>query len=139
MTILSIDLGTKSIGICVSDPEEIIPIPVGNFFYESGNIDQAINIIKQSVIDHDVNLVLLGYPLRTDGKKSKMTLFVEDFFKQLKKALNSKIIIKLINEANSTKHGLELIKQKKASLNEQKLIKDVLAAYVILFDYLNLV
>lgn len=137
MRIISLDLGSKSLGVCLSDKTGIIATPLENFMFESGDYDTAANRILEIVDEYEVELVLLGHPLRQDGTKSDMTLVAEDFFEKLKRTI-SKAEIKLIDERYSTQRGVELLKQKYGN-DEQKLKnnKDMAAAYVMLYDYLN--
>ena len=105
--VADLDLGEKSLGICVSDEMQIIPIPVENYIFERFNLDMAF----QRVVDllekyKDIELILLGYPLRTDGDKSAATLLVEDFNELLSKL---SVKIRLVDETNSTKHGIEML------------------------------
>lgn len=137
MRIISLDLGSKSLGVCLSDKTGIIATPLENFMFESGDYDTAANRILEIVDEYEVELVLLGHPLRQDGTKSDMTLVAEDFFEKLKRTI-SNVEIKLIDERYSTQRGVELLKQKYGN-DEQKLKnnKDMAAAYVMLYDYLN--
>ena len=135
--IAALDLGEISLGICVSDEMQIIPIPVENYMFERFNLDQA----KQRVVDlideyKDIELILLGYPLRTDGQKSDATRLSEEFKEKL-----SDIGVKVIHvdETNSTKEGIEMLSETIKNKDKIKSLKDVAAAYIILKDYLDLV
>ena len=135
--IASLDLGEKSLGICVTDEMQIIPIPVENYTFERFNLDQA----KQRVVDlideyKDIELILLGYPLRTDGQKSDATRLSEEFMDKL-----SDIGVKVIHvdETNSTKDGIEMLSATIKNKEKIKSLKDVAAAYIILKDYLDIV
>lgn len=136
MRILSLDLGTKSLGSCISDKNNLIAIPLENYIFENENYEQAINRVCEIVDKYLITLILLGHPKRQDGTKSDMTLIAEDFYSKLKNSLPN-IEIKLFDERYSTKRGIELIENKfkkdKEKINE---LKDMAAAYVMLTDYL---
>ncbi len=134
MRILSLDLGIKSLGVCVSDPSNIIAIPVENYMFEREEWDSAANRVVELVNEYNVGVVLLGHPLRTDGAKSEMTLISEEFFELLKSKLE--IIVKLFDERFSTKRGIELLQNKYNDSEKVKQHKDMAAAYVMLVDYL---
>ncbi|BDU67626.1 MAG: putative pre-16S rRNA nuclease [Candidatus Tyloplasma litorale] len=137
MRILSLDLGSKSLGISISDESNIIAIPLENFTFEKNNYQSALKKILDLTKTYKIYKILLGYPLRTDGKKSEMTFAVEKFNEALKKILDDEIIIKLFDERFSTKRGIELLKMNnkyKKNINEYK---DMAASYVMLVDYLN--
>lgn len=131
MRILSLDLGVKSLGICISDQTNTIAIPLLNFNFERNKYDEALKKILEMIKKYEIKLILLGRPLKTTGEKSKMLINVENFYKKL--ISNTEIEIKFVDERFSTKRGLELVEK---SGNNTKKMKDVLAAYVMLNDYL---
>ena len=58
--VAALDLGEKSLGICVSDEMQIIPIPVENYIFERFNLEMAF----QRVVDllekyKDIDLILM--------------------------------------------------------------------------------
>lgn len=135
--IISLDLGEKSLGVCISDNTNTIAIPVENFFFERHNYQQAFKILDKILKkEKDINLILLGYPLKLNGEKSKFTLEVDKFYKILKDNLKDREIkIKLYDERFTTKIALkELLKTSK---EKAKLKKDIASAYIILHDYLQ--
>ncbi len=134
MRVLSLDLGVISLGVCVSDPSNIIAIPIENFMFEREDYETAANRVVELVKEYDVTTVLLGHPLRTDGEKSESTLMAESFYELLKTKLD--INIKLFDERFSTKRGVELLMNKYNDAAKVSEYKDMAAAYVMLVDYL---
>ncbi len=134
MRILSLDLGIKSLGVCVSDPSNIIAIPLENYMFEREDWDAAAKRVVELTQEYNVGVVLLGHPLRTDGAKSEMTLIAEEFFELLKSKLEIKV--RLFDERFSTKRGIELLENKYNDPEKVKQYKDMAAAYVMLVDYL---
>ncbi len=135
MRILSLDLGIRSLGICVSDPSNIIAIPVENYIFEREDWNAALNKVIEMVEKYNVKTVLLGHPLRTDGQKSDITIMVEDFYELLKENITQSQI-KLFDERYSTKRGIELLENKYNDKQKVLEYKDMAAAYVMLIDYL---
>ncbi len=134
MRILSLDLGVKSLGFCVSDEKNIIAIPLENFIFERNDFDQALKRVVYWVEKYDVGKILLGYPLKTNGKETEITFIVKDFCEKIKEKLN--IEIKLYDERFSTQRGIELLKRKYKDKNKIKELKDLAASYIMLNDYL---
>ncbi len=134
MRILSLDLGVKSLGVCVSDPSNIIAIPLENYMFEREDWDAAANRVVELVEEYNIGTVLLGHPLRTDGAKSEMTIVAEEFYELLKSKLEIKV--RLFDERFSTKRGIELLENKYNDPEKVKQYKDMAAAYVMLVDYL---
>lgn len=136
MRILSLDLGTKSLGVCVSDETNIIAIPVENFLFEEGKYSLAIERVEKLVKEYEIGTVLVGHPKRQDGTKSEMTLIAESFHQTLTNLL-PRIKIKLFDERYSTQRGIELLEQKYSDKDKIKEMKDMAAAYIMLNDYLS--
>ena len=134
--VVALDLGEKSLGICITDEMQIIPIPVENYIFERYNLEEAKQRVEKLLQEYkDIELILLGYPLRTDGQKSDATRLSEDFMELLK---DLGVEVRFIDETNSTKRALEMLEQgTKKSRNNAKELKDVAAAYIILKDYLE--
>ncbi len=135
MRVLSLDLGTKSLGICISDPSNIIAIPLENFMFDEQDWDAAADRVFEIVKENSVGVVLLGHPLRTDGQKSEMTIHSEMFFEMLCEILEAKVM--LFDERFTTQRGIELLKNKyNNDMEKVNQNKDMAAAYVMLVDYL---
>ena len=136
MRILSLDLGVKSLGSCVSDELNIIAIPIENYLFERGNFEIAKNRVLELVEKYNVTKILLGHPLRTDGKKSEATYMSEEFYILLKKSLEN-VEVSLFDERFSTQRGVELLEKKYKDPEKIREMKDMAAAYVMLIDYLS--
>ncbi len=135
MRIISLDVGEKSLGICISDQMRTIAIPIENYFFERKNFSQAVERVLFYLNKYnDINLILVGYPLKTNGKRVEMTNLVDEFLEILNKKNIKNIRIKKIDERFSTKRGIELLNSK--NKNNIKNNKDLAASYVMLADYL---
>ncbi|CRX36860.1 / / Putative Holliday junction resolvase / 346423:346836 Reverse [Candidatus Hepatoplasma crinochetorum] len=131
---LAIDLGEKSLGVCISDQENIIAIPIKNYFFERFNFKEAVALVLKLLDKYqDIDTIIIGYPRRTDNKKSDATFNVERFLEIFETKIDSKIKIVLFDERFTTKRAEELIKEKKLDIKKNK---DLFAAYLILSDYL---
>jgi putative Holliday junction resolvase len=131
--VLSIDYGERRIGLAITDPLKIFAIPLTTlennsmFWQEFSKLLKKYNVIK----------IVLGYPLKEDGTKSRSTLAVEKFEEELKNKI--KLPITLIDERYSSSIAqeqiIESVKSKKKRRN--KALVDMNAAAIILNDYLN--
>ncbi len=131
MKILALDLGTKTLGISISDENKIFAIPKENFLFDEGDFDSALERVKWYLANESIEMVLLGYPLKTNGDKATITFLIEDFHLKLKNIVQTK----LVDERYSTKRSLEMLsKSKKILFKDQK---DLMASWVLLSDYLN--
>ena len=131
MRILALDLGIKTLGISISDDLQIIAQPLENYFFEEGSLSLPLEKVQYYLDKYNVELVLLGYPLKTTGEKATITFFIEHFHIKLKKIVK----VRLVDERYSTKRSLDLIPKNKREDFKSK--KDLLASWIILNDYLN--
>lgn len=137
MRILGLDLGVKSLGMCVSDSRKITITPLKNLKINSFDEKFFLKAIKD-VIHHypDIKTIVLGYPTRMTGTKSEMTFLVEDFFKILKLEFNDKQVV-LIDERMSSKTSVALMKEQNLSPKKIKKNKDMMAACFIVKKYID--
>jgi putative Holliday junction resolvase len=92
--IIGLDLGSKTLGIAISDSQMIVATGVDNFHFPENKLEFAVEKIKKVIEEYDdVGEIVLGHPLLMNGQKSKMTLFCEDFYKILKKNFKTLKII----------------------------------------------
>lgn len=134
--IVALDLGEISMGVAISDEMKIIPTPLENYMFERDNFEQAKERLEKIIRDFDVELILLGYPKRTDGQKSDMTIKVENFYEEIKD-LGPRV--KLLDETYSTKDGIEMLSTTIKDKEKIKALKDVAAAFILLKSYLELI
>ncbi len=138
MRIISLDVGEKSLGICISDSNKIIAIPLENYIFPRYDFDNAVEkIINLTWEYNDVDEILVGFPLKTTGERAEITELIEIFLNKLSSKLSKEIKIKTIDERFSTQRGIELLKNKFKDKDKIKELKDLAASYVMLYDYLN--
>ncbi|MGL5640057.1 MAG: Holliday junction resolvase RuvX, partial [Mycoplasmoidaceae bacterium] len=127
MNILAIDYGTKRIGlaICLLD----IVMPYGKII-NTNNFD-IIQKISNIVIEEKISKIIIGIPLNNNDKDTEISFLIRDFSNELKNCINNIEII-LLDEKNSTKESINLLKNigyKNSKIKDQK---DSLSAVNIL-------
>ncbi|MBI1931405.1 MAG: Holliday junction resolvase RuvX [Ignavibacteriales bacterium] len=131
--ILAIDYGEKRIGFAISDPLKIFAIPLVTL----ENDHALLNKIKKMFDEYNFTKIIIGYPLKEDGTKTKLTEDVEKF--KIVVENQFKIPVEFVDERYSSAIAWEHIK---TSVNSKKKRKDKSlidrkAAAVILEDYLK--
>lgn len=131
--ILAIDYGEKRIGLAISDPLKIFAIPLITLENNKDFFDNLKKIFSQ----YNFTNAVLGYPLKEDGTKTKLTETVEKFKIEIEKLFNIKVIF--IDERYSSSIAWEQIKTSVISKKKRKdkSLIDKNAAAVILEDYLS--
>ena len=67
MRILGLDLGTKTLGISISDNLGIIASKYGLIRFNEEDYDEAINKLKDIINEFNIEKVVLGFPKNMDN------------------------------------------------------------------------
>ena len=134
MRYLGLDLGSRTLGIAVSDALGFIASSYGTIRHEE-EYDRLIDEVKALVDDLKIDAIVLGFPKNmnnTVGPKGELSL---EFKKMLEDNLS--IPIYLQDERLSTKSATDVLIKGNVSRKGRKKIVDSLAAVIILQSYLD--
>ncbi len=131
--LLGLDIGTKTIGVAVSDRDWLIANPKLTIGRKGGKADflELKNIIEE----HKIYAIVIGLPLNMDESESAMSDFVRRFADNLDEFLTkngciSKIVF--FDERLSSFAAEELMESGRAKNRKRKGLIDQIAASVIL-------
>ncbi len=130
--IMSIDYGTVRIGLALSDPLQIIANPFKVIQNSGEEVFSEINSIIKS---EKVGKIIVGLPVNLEGKDTKKTTEVRDFFEKLKNRISIPIIY--WDESYSSAEAEEMLKKMGKSIKESRKVVDKFAASIILKSYLD--
>lgn len=135
LRILAIDYGLKRVGFAITDPLRLFAYPLMTIKRDKYFWDKFEQLFK----DYQIELIVLGYPLKEDGSRSSSTELIEKFKTELEKKKSVKI--ELVDERYSSSIAkeriLESVPSKKKRRNKN--LVDMNAAAVILQDYLEMI
>ncbi|MFS8131391.1 MAG: Holliday junction resolvase RuvX [Candidatus Dojkabacteria bacterium] len=129
MKILSIDFGTKRVGLALSDETETFAHridPIENYIDEKELIIKLAKIIEFEKISE----VLVGLPLGVDEKETEMSKKISSFVQSLRSIINSSV--KTVNETYTTKMAYSNLGRAKG-----KKSIDSESARILLQEYLD--
>lgn len=132
--IMALDVGTKTIGIAISDATRVISTPKGVIKRQGGKTDFAI--IQKLSEENKISAIIIGLPLNMDGSESKITKLVKTFCQNLDNFLKTQKLI-YIDERLSTFEADEFITEFKMKKSRGQLV-DQIAASMILQSFLDL-
>ena len=138
-SILSIDYGTKRIGLAVSDPKRIFAFPAG--VIQNDNMNKVILEIKKIIFEKEVDLILVGMPYdlnankKLDSEPGNMMKTVQKFVKRLQAEVN--INVETIDETLSSFAAEENLRESGVSSKRLKEFVDQEAARLILEEYMK--
>jgi len=134
--IISLDIGTKTIGIALSDPLGIIATPLGTVRRGQAIADD-IAALRELLKNYEIARFVIGWPLKPDGTESENLPVVKGFEKRLMKEFPD-IPVEHENELLSTRTARERISHDpKGRADKQSGRLDAAAAAVILESYLG--
>ncbi len=131
---IGLDLGSRSLGIALSDGLNLTAQGKENFRFKEKDWETAIFKIEEYFIKYDIDTIVLGYVTYPSGDKSDTTYMIEEFKELLDKRFNVPVIY--IDEANTTNKAHKIMISANISRKKRKQNKDKLAAQLILEDYL---
>lgn len=133
--ILGLDLGTRTIGIAISDSLELIASAIETYRFREEDYDSALNRVIEVSNKFKVSKIVLGYPKHMNGDVGDKALLCEDFRNRLVEKLGLEVI--LIDERWTTKLAQNRLLEFDLSRSKRKQIIDKMAAVVILQNYLD--
>ena len=133
--ILGLDLGTRTIGIAISDIMEMIASGVETYRFRDDDFDSALKRVEEIVKEKKVYKIVLGYPKHMNGDIGEKALLCENFKNKLEDLLNIEVV--LVDERWTTKLATNRLLEFDMSRNKRKKIIDQMAAVVILQNYLD--
>ncbi len=134
MVYLGLDLGSKTLGISISDRTSTIASSVEVIRYN--NIDELFNRLDEIVYIRKVDAFVLGNPLNLDGSLSKRSEETLEFKKELEKKYPTKKVI-LQDERLSTVEAERMLISNDTKRKNRKKVIDKIAATIILQAYLD--
>ncbi|MGC8594595.1 MAG: Holliday junction resolvase RuvX [Candidatus Kryptoniota bacterium] len=131
--ILGIDYGTKRVGIAVSDPTQLIAQGISTLPNDSALLKRIGDIISQM----SVKEVVIGKPLKLNGKSGKSAEAVSSFAQRLRDAFHINVIEwdERFTSVIAHRTQIELGIRKKERRNKENI--DKLASQLILQSYLD--
>jgi len=131
--VIGIDLGTRRIGVAVTDGLGLTAQPHATIARHGGQRD--LDEIAAVVRAFDAERVVLGLPLSPDGEVGRAARSAETFAGRLRAALG--IPVELVDESFSTVEAEEVLLRADLSRKRRKQVVDRLAAAVILQRWLD--
>lgn len=131
--LLGLDVGTKTIGLALSDRTRMLATPMKTL--AKGKVSQDIAELSKIIIQEKVVGLILGLPLNMNGTEGPRCNSVRDFAKNIDPHLN--IPLCFWDERLSTAAATDMMVEADLSRKKQKQIVDKLAASLILQPVLD--
>lgn len=135
MRIIGLDLGSKSLGIAISDELGIIARPLTTYYFKEDNYLKAALYLIEVCKNEGVKTVVLGLPKHMNGDIGVRANISLEFKKMLEDKGNLEVI--LLDERLTTSIVNKYMLEGNLRRDARKAKKDELAAQVILQNYLD--
>ena len=135
MRIIGLDLGTKTLGVAVSDKLGIIASFYKTYFFKDEDYNSLVPIVKDLMKEFDTNKIVLGLPKNMNNTLGFASERSINFKELLEKELDVEVILedeRLSSvEANNALIGSDMSRKKRKGK------VDSVAASIILQRYLD--
>ena len=135
MRYLGLDLGSKTLGIAISDKTNTIASIYTTIFFDNPNFDELINELSNIIKENNITAIVLGYPLNMNGTVGPRVEYVLKFKQMLVDRLNIEVFLQ--DERLTTVEVNKIMISADVSRNKRKQKVDTLAATLILQSYLD--
>ncbi len=133
--ILGVDLGTKRIGLAVTDPLNIIARAFKTLEFK--NKQQLAKDLKIIIDEMNIGTIVFGLPVTLSGTESKKTLETKSLIQFLKANLPPDIVVDFEDEALTTVEAHEILRSMGKKPSKNRDLVDQIAAQRILQSYKN--
>ena len=135
MRYLGIDLGSKTVGLAMSDTTLTIASTYKTIFFKDEDYNSTINEIKDIIKEYNITKIILGLPKNmnnTLGERAEITLKYKEL---LEKSTDLPVI--MFDERLTSVISNSILIEADMSRKKRKKKVDSIAAKIILQDYLN--
>ena len=134
MRVVGIDLGSKRIGIAVSDSDESVATPY-EVIHRSGDIDQDHRRIFEVVAEIEAGCIVVGLPLSLDGSVGKAAQQTLDEATRLRATTD--LPVETYDERLTTVTADRSLMELDLKADERRKVVDMVAAAVMLQAWLD--
>ena len=135
MRYLGLDLGSKTLGISISDKTNLIASVYTTLYFDNEDYHSLIAPLKDIIIKEDIGTLVLGLPKNMNNSLGERALITLEFKDILEKELNIKVIME--DERLTSVISNNVLIEANVSRKKRKKKVDGMAAVIILQGYLD--
>lgn len=131
--VLGLDVGSKRIGIAISDPLGITAQGLETLQRQNKRLD--LERLAKLARDHEVGEIVVGLPLRMSGAEGTQAEKMQRFAKELRKSLQ--VPVHLWDERLTSAEANRLLRETDMSIKRRGEVVDQMAAVLILQSWME--
>ena len=135
MRYLGLDLGSKTLGVALSDTTNTIASSLKTIFFKENDYNSLIEPIRELVNEYDISKIVLGLPKNMNNTLGPRAELSYSFKKLLEDNLNIEVILE--DERLTTVISNNIMIKADISRKKRKKKVDSIAASLILQSYLD--
>lgn len=135
MKYLGLDLGTRTLGISISDLTHTIATTYKTIRYEEGDYDFLLTKLKEIIKLEKIEKIILGLPKNMNNTIGESAIRCLEFKEKIENNLNIEVIMQ--DERLTTIEATNYMIEANISRKKRKQKIDSLAANIILQTYLD--
>ena len=136
MRALGLDLGTKTLGIAVSDASGTIATGIKTIRFDENKPESSIQELNELVQEYNIQLLVLGLPKNMNNTMGPATERSLAFKKMLEESLDVKVDLQ--DERLTSVAANKVLLSADVSRKKRKEKVDTMAATIILQNYLDI-
>lgn len=135
MRYLGLDLGTRTLGISVSDTTKTIASTLKTIRFKENEYDLLLPELKSIINEYNISKIILGFPKNMNNSVGERGLTTIEFQKKLIQEFDIEVILQ--DERLTTVEATNYMLEADISRKKRKKSVDALAANIILQTYLD--
>lgn len=135
MRYLGIDLGSKTVGLALSDITKTIATSYKTIFFDNEDYESTVPEIKSIIKENDVSKIILGLPKNMNNTLGERAMLTTKYKEMLEKETSLPVIF--MDERLTSVISNNILIEADMSRKKRKKKVDSVAAQIILQDYLN--
>ena len=135
MRYMGLDLGSKTLGIAISDPTKTIANVLTTIRFKDENYDLLISPLADIIKEYQVSKIILGYPKNMNNTVGERAMITLDFKEKLENNFNIEVIME--DERLTSVISNNVLIEADLSRKKRKQKVDGIAAELILQGYLD--
>ena len=135
MRYLGLDLGSKTLGVSISDETLTIANILTTLHFENEDYNSLLNPLEKIIIEKNIAKIILGYPLNMNGTIGKRAEITKEFKNTLENTFKIEVILQ--DERLTSVISNQILIDADLSRKKRKKKVDGIAANLILQSYLD--
>lgn len=135
MRYMGLDLGSKTLGIAITDATKTIATVLKTLRFDDNDYDSLIEPLRIIISDNDIGKIILGFPKNMNNSIGERALITLEFKKKLEDAFGIEVIME--DERLTSVMSNNILIKADLSRKKRKRHVDGVAAQIILQGYLD--